>query len=155
MERLTYGVVAEKFEEQFYNVLYDVTTLFFESFKADELKVQGFSKDNKSQQLQIVVGLLVTQSGSTLSFHVFAVNIFEGKTMLPIVEASMSKYSQAKPTVVADAAMLDEDRLAELREKNISYIVGARLTNANLGLVKQINSALSGVSGAVVRLLSK
>jgi transposase len=57
--------------------------------------------------------------------------------------------------VVADAAMLDEERLAELREKHISYIVGARLANANLGLVKQIQGTLKGVSGAVVRVKSK
>lgn len=155
IEQLAYGVAAEKFEEQFYYVLYDVTTLYFESFKADEVKVQGFSKDNKSQQPQIVVGLLVTQSGFPLSSHVFAGNTFEGKTMLPVVDAFMSKHPQAKPIVVADAAMLDEDRLTELREKNISYIVGARLANSSLGLVKQINSALSGVNGAVVRLPSK
>jgi transposase len=57
--------------------------------------------------------------------------------------------------VVADAAMLDEERLAELRQKNISYIVGARLANANLGLVKQIHGTLNGVNGAIVRLQSK
>ena len=155
VEQLAYSVAVEKFEEQFYYVLYDVTTLYFESFKADEFKVQGFSKDNKSQQPQVVIGLLVTQTGFPLSSHVFAGNTFEGKTMLPVVVGFMLKHPQAKPIVVADAAMLDEERLTELREKSISYIVGARLANASLGLVKQINSALSGVNGAVARLQSK
>lgn len=59
-----------------------VTTLYFESFKADEFKNQGFSKDNKSQLPQIVIGLLVTQSGFPLSYEVFAGNTFIGKTML-------------------------------------------------------------------------
>ena len=155
IEQRAYNVSQQKFKEQFYYVLYDVTTLYFESFKADELKVQGFSKDNKSQQPQIVIGLLVTQSGFPLSYNVFAGNTFEGKTMLPVVEGFMSKHPHTKPVVVADAAMLDDERLAELRGKNISYIVGARLANANLGLVQQIHSSLNAVNGATIRLQSK
>jgi hypothetical protein len=155
IEQRAYSVAEEKFKEQFYYVLYDVTTLYFESFKADELKIEGFSKDNKSQQPQIVIGLLVTQSGFPLSHNVFAGNTFEGKTMLPVVEGFMSKHPHAKPIVVADAAMLDEERLAELRGKNISYIVGARLANANLGLVKQIHGTLNAVNGAIARFQSK
>lgn len=155
IEQIAYRVAEEKFKEQFYYVLYDVTTLYFESFKADELKTQGFSKDNKSQQPQIVIGLLVTQSGFPLSSNVFAGNTFEGKTMLPVVEEFMSKHPQAKPIVVADAAMLDEDRLAELRKKGISYIVGARLANASLSMIKQIKGDLNDVNVAVVRLQSK
>lgn len=89
-------------------MLYDVTTLYFESFKADELKNQGFSKDNKSQQPQIVIGLLVTQSGFPLSYQVLAGNTFEGKTMLPVVEKFITEHPTVKPIIVADAAMLDE-----------------------------------------------
>lgn len=155
VEQRAYSIAAEKFKEQFYYVLYDVTTLYFESFKADELKVQGFSKDNKSQQPQIVIGLLVTQSGLPLSYNVFAGNTFEGKTMLPVVEGFISKHPHTKPIVVADAAMLDEERLAELRGKHISYIVGARLANTNLSLVKQIQGTLKGVNGAIARVQSK
>jgi len=155
IEQRAYNIVEEKFKEQFYYVLYDVTTLYFESFKADELKIQGFSKDSKSQQPQIVVGLLVTQSGFPLAYNVFAGNTFEGKTMLPVVEDFISKHPQSKPIVVADAAMLDDERLAELRGKNISYIVGARLANANLGLIKQIHDNLKAVNGAIARLPSK
>jgi hypothetical protein len=154
-EHCAYNVAQNKFNEPFYYVLYDVTTLYFESFKADELKNQGFSKDNKSLQPQIVIGLLVTQSGFPLSYQVFAGNTFEGKTMLPVVEQFISEHPQSKPIIVADAAMLDEERLTELQEKKISYIVGARLANSNLGLVKQINSTLHGDHGAMVRFPSR
>jgi len=155
IEQCAYNVAQQKFNEPFYFVLYDVTTLYFESFKADEFKTQGFSKDNKSQQPQIVIGLLVTQSGFPLSFKVFAGNTFEGKTMLPVVENFISAHPQVKPIIVADAAMLDEERLAELRQKNLSYIVGARLPNAPLGLVKQINKVLNDNNGAIARFSSK
>jgi hypothetical protein len=67
--------------------------------------------------------------------------------MLPVVEGFMLKHPHAKHIVEADDAMLDEERLEELNGKNISYIVGARLANANLGLVKQIHGDLNAVDG--------
>jgi len=155
VEQRAYDVAKQKLNEPFYIVLYDVTTLYFESFKADEFKTHGFSKDNKSQQPQIVIGLLVTQSGFPLSYQVFAGNTFEGETMLPVVETFISAHPQSKPIIVADAAMLDEDRLAELRQKKLSYIVGARLANSNLGLVKQIHATLNGNHGAIARFSSR
>jgi hypothetical protein len=92
IEQCAYSIAQEKFNEPFYFILYDVTTLCFESFKADEFKIQEFLKDNKSQQPQIVIGLLVTQSGFPLSYQVFAGNTFEGKTMLPVVERFISNH---------------------------------------------------------------
>ena len=75
--------------------------------------------------------------------------------MLPVVEGFIAKHPNTKPIVVADAAMLDDDRLAELREKGLSYIVGARLANSDLGMVKKINVALNAVNGAITRLQSR
>jgi hypothetical protein len=62
-------------------VLYDITTLYFETFKEDRLRRIGFSKDNKPGQPQILVGLVVAANGFPLSFSVFAGNKFEGKTL--------------------------------------------------------------------------
>jgi transposase len=155
IEHCAYNVAQKKFKEPFYFVLYDVTTLYFESFKSDEFKNQGFSKDNKSQQPQIVIGLLVTQSGFPLLYEVFAGKTFEGKTMLPVVERFIAAHPQVKPIIVADAAMLDEERLTELKAKKISYIVGARLANANMELVKQIHSTLDEKHGAMSRFSSR
>lgn len=155
IEHRAYLVARQMFKEQFYYVLYDVTTLYFESFKPDDLKIQGFSKDNKSQQPQIVIGLLVTQTGFPLTYDVFAGNTFEGKTMLPVVEGFIAKHPDTKPIIVADAAMLDDERLAGLREKGLSYIVGARLANTDMGKVRQIHSALNTVNGAITRLHSR
>ena len=154
IEQCAYKVAQERFNEPFYFVLYDVTTLYFESFKADELKTQGFSKDNKSLQPQIVIGLLVTQSGFPLSYQVFAGNTFEGKTMIPVLEGFISTHPQTRPIIVADAAMLDDERLAELRQRKLSYIVGARLPNAKLTLVRKIHAKLNGKHGAMARFPS-
>jgi transposase len=142
IEQCAYKIATEQFKESLYAVFYDVTTLYFETFQADTLRVTGFSKDNKPQQPQIVVGLLVTQSGFPLTYDVFPGNTFEGKTMLPVIENFIKDHPQAKPVIVADAAMLSEERLNELSEKKFFYIVGARLANAPTELIQRIHDTL-------------
>lgn len=133
-------------------VLYDVTTLYFETFKADEIRVPGFSKDNKSAQPQIVVGLLVTRSGFPLGYEVFKGNTFEGKTMLPVLEAFGKTHGVTKPTVVADAAMISSENVKNLTEGGFSYIVGARLANCSPALISGIATALNKEDGATMRI---
>jgi hypothetical protein len=86
------SVAQTEFGFDFSFVLYDVTTLYFETFKSDDLRKPGFSKDNKSQQPQIVVGLMVTPQGFPVSYEVFAGNTFEGKTFLPSILAFKERH---------------------------------------------------------------
>lgn len=136
-------------------VLYDVTTLYFESFKADELRVPGFSKDGKPQQPQIVLGLLVTREGFPLGYELFPGNTFEGKTMLPVLKAFAKAHRVTTPTVVADAAMLSVKVIEELIGLGMSYIVGARLANAPPKIIERIASELGQQEGLPVRVGTK
>ncbi len=54
-------------------VFYDVTTLYFESKPKpdDALRQAGFSKDGKTSESQIVLGLLVSEDGYPLSYSIF------------------------------------------------------------------------------------
>ena len=51
-------------------MFYDVTTLYFETDQGDELRENGFSKDGKHNQPQIVLGLLVSKGGYPLSYSI-------------------------------------------------------------------------------------
>jgi len=133
-------------------VLYDVTTLYFETFDADELRVPGFSKDSKSQQPQIVVGLLVAQNGFPLGYEVFKGNTFEGHTMIPVLDTFAQTHEVETPVVIADAAMISRDNIAKLHERKLSYIVGARLGNVSPKVVQEITSTLEKKDGALIRL---
>lgn len=73
-------------------VFYDVTTLYFESFASDELRKPGFSKDNKSQQPQIVIGLVMSKDGFPVAYEVFEGNKFEGHTIIPIILNFQAKH---------------------------------------------------------------
>jgi len=133
-------------------VLYDVTTLYFETFKSDDLRSEGFSKDNKPQQPQIAVGLIVTRQGYPLSYELYSGKTFEGNTMLDILEKFMNNNGVKHPIIVADAAMLGHDNIVELKEKSLSYIVGARLGNTSLKIIKEAYKKLNGKDGKSIRI---
>ena len=136
----------EQLSFDFSLVFYDVTTLYFETFKEDEegFKKNGYSKDNKSNQPQIVIGLIVTREGFPVSCEVFEGNTFEGKTFIPTVSKLRDAYDIKNLTVVADAAMISQPNVQSLINHNLSYIVGARVGNLTLEQMKEISNNLRG-----------
>ena len=71
-------------------VFYDVTTLSFESVKADSLRDFGFSKDGKFKEVQVVLGLLIDCEGRPVGYELFPGNTFDGKTL----EAALDKLEK-------------------------------------------------------------
>jgi transposase len=55
--------ISQFFDRNLSVAFYDVTTYYFESVKADDLKKFGYSKDNKVNQVQVVMGLLIDDKG--------------------------------------------------------------------------------------------
>lgn len=152
IERDVIAVAKTHFSFDFTIVFYDVTTVYFESFKEDEFKNVGFSKDNKSNQPQIVIGLIVTADGFPVSYQVFEGKTFEGKTFIPMISSFKETHAIKNLIVVADAAMISLDNVETLVEKKLSYIVGARVANLTRKQIIQISSQLSCVDQASIRI---
>jgi hypothetical protein len=110
-------------------VLYDVTTLYFEAEKEDELRKVGYSKERRVDP-QIVVGLLVDREGFPLEIGCCEGNKAETATMIPIIKQLLARHGLADMVVVADAGMLSAGNLRELDEASLRFIVGSRMTKA-------------------------
>lgn len=110
-------------------VFYDMTTLYFDIKEEDDLRKIGFSKDGKFQKPQIMLGLLVGEDGYPIGYDIFEGNTFEGKTMIPFIERLQKKYSFSKPIVIADSGLLSKKNIADLKERNYQFIIGARIKN--------------------------
>ena len=113
--------------------LYDVTTLYFEAEKEDDLRKVGYSKERRVDP-QVVVGLLVDRHGFPLEIGCFEGNKAETTTIVPIITAFQDRHSLAEMVVVADAGMLSTANLTELDEANLRFIVGSRVTKAPVDL---------------------
>ena len=149
--------IVTNFAQRNYNfafdlLFYDVTTLYFETFEEDELRKKGFSKDNKSQQPQILIALMVTKEGFPIAYEVFSGDTFEGHTIIPVVKEFLNKHQIKLFTVVADAAMISSENVKELLQNDINYIVGARLGNLSGKLIDQINESIIREDGKSIRI---
>lgn len=115
-----------------------MTTIYFESSKPDELRETGFSKDGKHQHPQIFLGLLVGKEGYPIGYDIFEGGIYEGHTLIPILEKFEKRFDLNKPIVVADAGLLSSQNILALKENGYTFILGARIKNESKLIKDQI-----------------
>lgn len=127
---------------------YDVTTLYFESFREDGLRAPGFSKDGKTAETQVVLGLLVSRDGYPLAYSLFNGSQFEGRTMIPVVDDFIQRYGIRDFVLVADAGLMSDKNLALLRQAGYRFVIGARIRKESKPLTEWILS-LQKAPGAV------
>ncbi|MBX7435320.1 IS1634 family transposase, partial [Mycobacterium sp. Y57] len=107
-------------------VLYDVTTLYFETDTGDGFREPGFSKERRLEP-QITVGLLTDASGFPLTVAAFEGNKAETATMLPVIKSFKTAHQLTDVTVVADAGMISEANQIDIAAAGLTYILGARI----------------------------
>ena len=108
-------------------LFFDCTTLYFESFTEDDLKQNGYSKDCKFNQPQVLLALMVSKEGLPVSYEVFPGATFEGHSLIPVLEQMRKTYQLERVVCVADRGMLNEDNLQALEQAGAYYVVGAKL----------------------------
>jgi len=110
-------------------VLYDLTTLRFESTRTDldTLRRFGYSKEKRNDCTQVVLGLLTDQEGIPLCFEVHPGNTFEGHTLKGIVNKMREKFQVRRFIFVADRGLFSEENIEELKKEGGEFIVGLRL----------------------------
>jgi transposase len=115
-------------------VLYDLTTLRFESTRTDlgELRRFGYSKEMRSDCTQVVLGLLTDTQGIPLCFEVHPGNTFEGDTLDGIVDRVSRKLAVRRFIFVADRGLFSFDNLEHIKSRDGEFIVGLRM-----GVLKQ------------------
>ena len=107
-------------------VLYDVSTLYFETDAGDGFRQPGFSKERRLEP-QITLGLLTDAAGFPLMVEAFEGDRAETATMLPTIRAFMAVHQLADVTVVADAGMVSEGNRRAIEAAGLSFILGAKI----------------------------
>jgi transposase len=138
VQNISFNHTLKVLDEGIHAVFYDVTTIYFEIERDDELRKNGFSKDGKHKHPQIILGLLVSRDAYPLAYDIFEGNKYEGDTFLPILETFRARYDFRKLTVVADAGLLSNANVAELIEKGYEFILGARIKNESKAVKESI-----------------
>ncbi len=120
-------------------VLYDLTTLRFESTREDlgQLRRFGYSKEMRSDCTQVILGLLVDTDGIPLGFEVYPGNTFEGATLVDIVQRMRAKFKVRRFIFVADRGLFSAKNLEHIRTQCGHEAVGEFIVGIKLGQIKQ------------------
>lgn len=108
-------------------MLFDVTTLYFESTNTDDLRAFGYSKDHRFNTTQVVIALATNVEGLPVGYELFAGNTAEVKTLVAAIESWKDHLPIADVCFVGDRAMFCEANLKLLETKGYRYVVAAKL----------------------------
>jgi len=117
------------FNAKFDVLLYDLTSSYFESdppFGEDDKRKFGYSRDKRSDCLQVVIALIVTPEGFPLAYEVMAGNTSDKTTLKAFLEKIEKQYGKAQRIWVMDRGIPTERTLGEMRQSDppILYLVG-------------------------------
>ncbi len=87
------------------------------------------------------MGLLGGLGGYAIGYEIFEGNIYEGHTLIPVLEKLSKKFNLSRPIVVADAGLLTNDNIIDLEKNGYKYILGARIKNESEKIKTQIFEA--------------
>lgn len=117
------------FNVSFDVLLYDLTSTYFEIDPplSDEAKRQfGYSRDHRSDCVQVVIALVVTPQGFPLAYEVLAGNTADNTTLKDFLARIEHQYGKARRTWVMDRGIPTEEVLEQMRTSDppVQYLVG-------------------------------
>lgn len=129
IESQIYEINCKLFDMQVDVVFYDVTTFHFESTQKDGLKNFGFSKANKVNEVQVVLGMFVDCEGRPIGYELFPGNTFDGKTLDDALANIESRFGIRNIIIVADRGINSKINLKHITDKGYGYIVASKIKN--------------------------
>src|SRR6266853_1495916 len=147
------------FGARFEVLLYDLTSTYFESSlpdDEDDKRRYGYSRDKRSDCVQVVIALIVTPEGFPLAYEVLPGNTADNTTLRGFLQKIETQYGKAQRIWVMDRGIPTDEVLAEMRQSDppVSYLVGTpkgRLTKLEKALLERPWQAVR--DGVDVKLL--
>jgi hypothetical protein len=104
-------------------VFYDLTSTYFEGKGPPEIGAYGHSRDGKSRNPQVLVGLVLVD-GWPIAHHVFEGNRRDAMTVSDVVQDLERRFGIKRMVLVGDRGMVSSANLEQLRSGGHGYIVG-------------------------------
>jgi len=110
-------------------LLYDLTSTYFESDppfgEADKRKF-GYSRDKRSDCVQVVVALVITPEGFPVAYEVLAGNTADKTTLAGFLKKIEERYGKASRIWLMDRGIPTEETLEQMRASDppAYYLVG-------------------------------
>ena len=128
-----FGFLRERWSDlfgvKFEVLLYDLTSTYFESdppFPEKDKRKFGYSRDKRSDCVQVVIALVITPEGFPLGYEVMSGNTADKTTLRGFLQKIGSQYGKAQRVWIMDRGIPTEEVLAEMRASDppVHYLVG-------------------------------
>lgn len=107
-------------------VFYDITSTYFEgerSLVEDDIRRYGYSRDQRRDRRQVVIGMVITREGIPLCHHVFPGNTADKTTVTEVVSDLKQRFGLRRIIFVGDRGMLSDANLEHLLGEEVGFIV--------------------------------
>jgi transposase len=123
------GRWRDLFNVSFDVLLYDLTSTYFESdppFPQGDKRRHGYSRDHRSDCVQVIIALVVTPEGLPLAYEVLPGNTADNTTLKDFLARIEAQYGKARRIWLMDRGVPTEAVLAEMRAADppVQYLVG-------------------------------
>jgi transposase len=117
------------FHARFDVLLYDLTSSYFESdppFPPGDKRRHGYSRDKRSDCVQVVIALIVTPEGFPIAYEVLSGNTQDKQTLAEFLQKIETQYGKAERIWVMDRGIPTEKVLEQMRASQppVRYLVG-------------------------------
>ena len=106
--------------------IFDTTSLYFEGEGGTTLGRHGHSKDSRPDLHQIVLGVVIDETGRPICSEMWPGNTADVTTLIPVVTRLRERFLLNRVCVIADRGMVSAKTIATLEAENIEYILGVR-----------------------------
>jgi len=123
-------------------VFIDTTSIYFEGRGGESIGRRGHSKDHRPDLPQMIVAVVLDDQGWPVCCELLPGNTADIKTLIPVIDRLRQRFGIQDVCVVADRGMISQQTMAELSQRDLRYILGARLRN-----VKEIRQTVLSRGG--------
>jgi len=139
------GRWRDLFNVSFDVLLYDLTSTFFEispPLSEVDKRQFGYSRDKRSDCVQVVIALIVTPQGFPLAYEVLPGNTADNSTLKDFLARIEKQYGKARRCWCMDRGVPTEEVLQQMRSSDppVQYVVGTpkgRLTALESALLEK------------------
>jgi hypothetical protein len=114
------------FDASYDILLYDLTSTYFECDppETEDLRRFGYSRDKRSDCVQVVIALIVTPEGLPVAYEVMPGNTSDKSTLPEFLGKIESQYGKRNRLWIMDRGIPTEESLEQMRHEGASYLVG-------------------------------
>jgi len=110
-------------------LLYDITSTYFEGSSVRKAKY-GYSRDEKDNNPQVILGLVLNEKGFPIHFEIFDGNTQDRETVQSVLQRIKDRFGIERATFIGDRGMISIHNIEKIKSLGFNYILAMKHSSA-------------------------